>query len=81
MTNSTSSADSAALKPCPFCGSCDLDAATRGKRYVSCNSCGCFGGSPEYKGMQGIWTQWEIVEAEINEAWNRRALAVEEPKP
>lgn len=47
------------LKPCPFCGSVDVESYPKGERqdgeawsvyYVTCNNCGCIGPlTPAYK--------------------------------
>lgn len=80
MKDSTSSAGLVALKPCPFCGSEPWGVfgphEDIGSFWVECHgpaddcmTCG----------------DWYVHNAETREdaaiAWNRRALAVEEPKP
>lgn len=39
------------LKPCPFCGSLDLDVT----QWIECNSCGAFGPSPSDTGDLSAW--------------------------
>ena len=57
------------LKPCPFCGSSDLE--NESINAVKCQDCG-----------GGVLLDWhtEMTEAEAIAAWNRRAV-VEGPKP
>ena len=52
------------LKPCPFCGSDDLE--IRNRHYVECLNCETFGPAPD-KPMAS-WRTDNAVEA-----WNRRA--------
>lgn len=55
------------LKPCPFCGSEDLDPARPAKRYIECNWCHAFSGNPD---EDGIGRQWDITLCMINDHWN-----------
>jgi Lar family restriction alleviation protein len=59
------------LKPCPFCGSEDLEITERGTLWVDCNICGAtvsfsfvVGGELENEG--------KLVREKFTELWNRR---------
>ena len=41
------------LKPCPFCGSKDLDVT----QWVECNGCGAFGPTPDEYGDLSAWNE------------------------
>lgn len=41
------------LKPCPFCGSKDLDVT----QWIECNGCGAFGPKPDDYGDLSAWNE------------------------
>lgn len=60
------------LKPCPFCGSTNLQGPTVGSTdYIKCNDCWTYGPKPLVPIPMG--TQWEIRLMHFEDAWNRRA--------
>jgi Lar family restriction alleviation protein len=51
------------LKPCPFCGSKNIEITGRDKCWIRCNNCGCEGPTPA-----NLWP----TDMEAIEAWNMR---------
>ena len=65
-------------RPCPFCGSIDVDSCPEGERpdgkawlvyYVCCNNCGCTG--PITRACKYNCSSEKARDASIN-LWNRR---------
>ena len=68
------------LKPCPFCGSTDVEACPEGERrdgrawlayYVACNNCGCNG--PIIQTHRSIVSGPDAARNASLDLWNWRA--------
>jgi Lar family restriction alleviation protein len=60
------------LKPCPFCGSDNIEEANKTIPFVVCKDCEAFGPRPIDYSIHDDIKDWEYEKKRIHAAWNRR---------